>query len=344
MSLKNASDSVLTLPQAPVAVEEETSATGRFLKAALLFTLIGVLIYLGLYAGSEALVYHYAKRNRFFDVMTAPYNNYDYVILGASHAMALDYEDMTPRLEAMTGDHIINLSEVGAGIYLNRLFFNYFMVHHSTQAVVYVADSFAFYSPEWNEDRLNDTRLFVRAPFDPTLVGLLLQDPASRGVVPDYVMGFSKINNPDRFAPDINDDERLKFETTYHPIKQIDQQRIEYLYPKQIDPATFARYLGQFENLIQYLQAHHIRLIVVKPPIPQRFYQMLPHEAEFDQRFRALLDRYGVEFHDFSLVDNDEKYYFNSDHLNKSGVLNFFQQTFAPMLVAAHPPAGSTAK
>ncbi len=333
MSVKTTTQIAVDSNVMPRTVERESSTLRRFIKSSLLFALIGVLIYLALYAGSEQLVYNYAKRNRFFDVKTAPYTNYDYVILGASHAMALDYEDMTPRLEQMTNSKIINLAEVGSGITLNRLFLDYFMINHHTQTVVYVADSFAFYSSQWNEDRLNDTRLFIRAPFDPTLVQVLLQNPASRPVVPDYVLGFSKINNPDRFAPDINDDERTKFETTYRPVKQIDQQRLDYLYPKEIDAATFARYLGDFENLVQYLQARHIRLIVIKPPIPTRFYQMLPNEPQFDQRLKAVLTKYGVEFHDFSLVGNDEKFFFNTDHLNKTGVLNFFDNDFKQVLM-----------
>ncbi len=328
MSLKTRLPTTTEMPVAshdsPIAVEGEHATTRRFLKASLLFVLFGILIYFALYAVSEQLVYNYAKRNRFFDVKTAAFADYDYVILGASHAAALDYEDMTPRLEQMTDSKIINLSEVGAGVTVNRLLLDYFLVSHRTKAVVYVADSFAFYSQQWNEDRLNDTRLFVRAPFDPVLVQVLSETPAGRAVVPDYVLGFSKINNPDRFAPDINDDERTKFNTTYRPVKQIDQQRLDYLYPKQIDEATFQRYLGEFENLVRYLKEHNVRLIVIKPPVPTRFYQMLPQETQFDERMQAILTRYGTEYHDFSLVGNDEKFFFNTDHLNRTGVLNFF--------------------
>jgi hypothetical protein len=326
MSIKTRASVALDSNDLSPVVAQEISTPRRFFKSSLLFILFGILIYFALYAASEQLVYTYAKRNRFFQVKTAQYTDYDYVILGASHAAALDYEDMTPRLEQMTNSKIINLSEVGSGIFVNRLLLDYFLVSHHTRTIVYVADSFAFYSQQWNEDRLNDTRLFVRAPFDPALVQLLLASPAARSSLPDYILGFSKINNPDRFSPDINDDERTKFETTYRPVKQIDQQRLDYLYPKEIDDATFQHYLAEFEDLVRYLQANRIRLIVVKPPIPARFYQMLPNEAQFDERLQVVLNRYGVEFHDFSLVDNDEKFFFNSDHLNKTGVLNFFNR------------------
>ena len=336
MSLKTNLPTTTELPVAspgsPIAVEGESSNMQRFLRSSLRFVLVGMLIYLALYIASEQLVYNYAKRNRFFDVKTAPLAEYDYVILGASHAAALDYEDMTPRLEQMTNSKIINLSELGAGVMFNRTLLDYFLVSHRTQAVVYVVDSFAFYSQTWNEDRFNDTGLFVRAPFDPALVQVLLQQPASRSALLDYVLGFSKINNPNRFAPDINDDERTRFNTTYRPVKQIDQQRLDYLYPKQIDQATFQRYLGQFEDMVISLQARNIRVIAIKPPVPTRFYQVIPGEAEFDQALQAVLGERNVEFHDFSLVGNDEKFYFNTDHLNRTGVLNFFENSLKGVL------------
>jgi hypothetical protein len=336
MSLKTSTPTAtkppIELPNSPAAVAGESSNLQGFLRTSLRFLLVGMLIYLALYVASEALVYNYAKRNRFFDVKTAPLAEYDYVILGASHAAALDYEDMTPRLEQMTSSKIINLSELGAGVTVNRLLLDYFLVSHRIKTVVYVADSFAFYSQAWNEDRLSDTRLFVRAPFDPSLVQVLLQTPAGRGVLPDYVLGFSKVNNPDRFAPDINDDERLNFNKTYRPVKQIDQQRLDYLYPKQLDEATFQRYLGEFENMLRLLKERNVGVIVVKPPLPTRVYNVLPSEAQFDEALKPVVAKYGARFYDFSLVGNDEKFYFNTDHLNKTGVLNFFETSLKAVL------------
>ena len=102
--------------------------------------------------------------------------DYDYVILGASHAAALGYQDMTARLEEMTGASIINLSVVGGGVRVSRLVLRLFPGRASAPTLVYVVDSFAFYSKQWNEERLQDTRLFLRAPFDPRAGRLLLGD------------------------------------------------------------------------------------------------------------------------------------------------------------------------
>jgi hypothetical protein len=298
--------------------------THAFFTPALWFMLIGLLLYGLVYVAGEQLSYHYAKRNRFHVVKTAPRVPYDHVILGASHAAVFDYEDMNARLEEMTRKKILNLSVVGGGITVNRVMLDYFLTAHRTKNVIYVMDSFGFYARDWNEDRLKDTRLFVRAPFDPALVPILLRNAASLPVVLDFVTGFSKINNPDRFKPDVSEDEAVKFSKTYRPVKQIDTQRIEFLYPKQTDPQVLARYLSEFEAWVRNLQQRNIRLIVIKPPLPARVYAMLPNEAQFDNALKQVLVQNGIEYHDFSLVGNDDKYFFNTDHLNRNGVLNFF--------------------
>ncbi|MBI4787423.1 MAG: hypothetical protein HY782_10300 [Chloroflexi bacterium] len=306
--------------------------TRNWQSRALVFLLVGMLIYIAVYAVADQLVYQYAKRNRFFAIKTAPYSDYTYVILGASHAAALDYEDMTVQLERMTGAKILNLSTVGGGITVNRLLLDYFLAQHRTASIVYVLDSFAFYSAQWNEERLSDTALFNRAPFDLALVPVLLQNPASRGAAFDYLIGFSKINNADRFKPDIGDDEATKFNKTYRPVKQIDDQRLKYLYPKPVEPETFRRYVAEFEDLLRHANQRNMRVVVVKPPVPTRFYNVLPNEAQFDETLKPLLAQYGAEFHDFSLVGNDEKFFFNTDHLNKTGVLNLFENYMKPIL------------
>lgn len=306
-----------------------------FLRSALVFALIGFGLYAGLYAASERLIYRYAKRNRFYLINTAPARQYDFVILGASHAAAFDYQDMTPRLEAMTGSRILNLAITGAGVTVNRLVLEYFLARRSTANVVYVVDSFAFYSPQWNEERAQDVRLLHRAPFDPVLARLLLNHPATRLTALNYILGFSKINNPDRFKPDMDDAELDRFNRTYRPIRQIDEQRLEYLYPQAADVSSrFAHYLAEFEDLIRYASAHNIRFIVVKPPIPERIYRALPNETEFDARLKPVLDRQGVEFHDFSLVGNDQRFFFDADHLNRTGTLNFFENYLKGTLTA----------
>jgi len=306
----------------------------RFARAAIAFALIGAVLYLAVYAAAERLVYQHAVRNRFFAVRTAPRAQYDFVLLGASHAGVFEYRDMNQQLEQMSGATIINLSVVGGGVVPNTLLFDYFLTRHRTSHLLYVVDSFAFYSSQWNEERLQDRRLFVRAPFDPALARLLFALPGARGVALDYTAGFSKINNPDRFAVDIPADEGARFDRRYRPVPQLDQERLEYLYPRTVDQDTFGRYLGRFEALLAGAQARGIAVAVIKPPLPARIYRQLPFESEFDAALGGVVARHGIPLLDFSAVNNAEALFQDTDHLNRDGVLAFFSGTLAPLLKA----------
>ena len=320
--------------RAPSTDKTRQAATTRsFVRQSFWFVLIGILIYAGVYAVAEWHLYNYTVRNRFFLVKTASLPRYDYVILGASRAAVFDYEDMNSRLEAMTSANILNLSTLGGGITVNQLLLDYFLVNHETDHVLYFLDSFAFYSPEWNEERVTDVSLYARAPFDPALFRQLLEAPSTRSIASGYLSGFYKMNRPDWLALDISEEEATRFDRTYRPIAQIDQQRMSYLYPDGTDPQTFQRYLADFDAMLQELNAQNIHVIIVKPPLPENIYAMLPAEEAFDAAIQEILLRYPtVEFHDFSLVDNDRQFFFNSDHLNRTGVMNFYEQHLSPML------------
>lgn len=317
-------------PSAPA----DAQALRRFLRHGLWFVLIGVLIYAVIYLVSAQAVARSTVRNRFFLIHTAPATRYDHVILGASRAAVFDYADMNAQLEAMTGSKILNLSIVGGGVVPNRLLLDYFLTRHETDHVVYFVDSFAFYSSEWNEDRLQDVALYQRAPIDLNLARLMLAQPSTRAMVPGYLLGFYKINNSEWFKSDISEEEATRFDKSYRPIPQIDRQRMEYLYPGPVEPATYQRYLSEFEELLRELTAQGIRVTLVKPPLPPRVVEMLPDEARFDADIQQLAQQYGAEFHDFSLVSNDPEFFFNTDHLNQTGVLNFYEHHFKELLAA----------
>lgn len=317
---------------AATAVSPMSSDVRTFLKRGGLFLLVGLAIYAGVYAAAEALVYRYGHRNRFYAVRATPPSRFDYVILGASHAAVFDYRDMNAHLERLTGARIRNLAVVGGGVSVNALLLDYFLTRHSAGAVVYVVDSFGFYSPEWNERRLQDRRLFARAPFDPALVPLLLTHRAGASVAFDYASGFSKINNRERFAADVFPDEVARFDRRYRPVAQLDHERLAYLYPSQVDADVFMKYLAEFDALVGAVQARGMAFIAIRPPIPVRVLRMIPGEAQFDAALRTVLARRGVELHDFSHVGNDDALFQDTDHLNRAGVLEFFNTSLAPML------------
>jgi len=308
-----------------------------------LFMGIGLILYAGVYYGAERLVYRYARFNRFYQIKTSRVPTYDYVILGASHPMPFDYQDMNARLEEMTRLKIINLATPGNGILLNRFILEYFQQEHNVRNILYFLDSFIFYSRAWNEDRFQDVKLFQRAPFDPTLAKMLLrytfQERIAYTVFLDYISGFSKINNRDRFKPDIREDE-AKFERNYRFLKSRDVERIKYLYPSEkVDERVLQQYLNKFVDLIDSLKTQGKTLIIMKPPIPAHIYEMLPQEKVFDERLKVILTLKEVSFYDFSLVANNREYFYDTDHLNRTGVLNFFSNYLKPVLIKHAAPA-----
>lgn len=315
--------------------QDHVEAPARSMPAALrrwpLFIAIGLVLYLGLYFWSEAVLRDHAERNRFYKVATAPLAQYDHVILGASHALPFDYADFNDRLEQASGTTVMNLANEGAGILPNQLILDYFLAGHEAGNVVFFLDSFAFYSPDWNENRL-DSALLLRAPFDPTLVGLLWKYPWARDEILPYASGFAKINNKDRFAPDRTEAELIKFEKTYRPIAQIDNQRITYLYPETVPPETFEHYLAAFETLIETTQAHGAEFIAIKPPTPPRYRDNLPNEAAFDAAIAEIVASRGITYYDFSATLPDDANYYDTDHLNSTGVAAFIDADFANLL------------
>jgi hypothetical protein len=324
----------MAVSAATTKVAEQNVNPAAFLRSAGVFVAIGVVLYVCLFAVAEWLVYRHGDRNRFFMVRTAPATTFDVVVLGASHAAVFDFGDMNARLEGLTGKRILNLSVVGGGIVVNRLLLDYFLTRHRADTIVYVVDSFAFYSREWNEERLEDARLFHRAPFDPALAALLARSGASWRVPFDYVTGFSKINNADRFAPDVPA-EASRFDRRYRPIEQLDRQRIDYLYPAGIDEtvrSTRQRYFSQFEALVAAARERGSRVVLLRPPLPPRTRTLIPGEGEFDAALRDLAARTGAELHDLSGVADDPALYFDSDHLNRTGVLQFYGRYLAGIL------------
>jgi hypothetical protein len=228
----------------------------------------------------------------------------------------------------MTGARIMNLAVVGGGVAVSRVLLDYFLERHLAGEVVYFIDSFAFYAPAWNEERLSDAALFARAPADPALARILWRSPASRATVLDYAVGFSKINNPARLEPDRPQEEGARYERAYRPVPQIDRQRLDYLYPPMSAAARTearTRYLAELSDMIAQVHARDMRFTAIRMPLPERVRRALPDEDAFDAALRAVTARHGASLYDFSRDNNAEELFFDTDHLNLDGTLQFFE-------------------
>jgi hypothetical protein len=264
----------------------------RLAKSALLFVGIGLLIYAGVYYLAEQLVYRTGRSNPLFKIATAERVGFDWVILGASHAMPLDFADFNSHMERETGLRIINLAAPGTGPLYNRFVLDNFAKERTARGLLYVIDSFAFYSAEWNEGRFTDSKLLRRTPFKRSTAGTLSGYIQNEGVDLraglDYVTGFSKINNRERFNRDVWEGEG-QFERVYRQSTAAVRSRIAYLFPDATSSATLARYVSTFAQLIETAEAERICVTVIKMPVPAQFRRLLPDERGFDQAILAAI-------------------------------------------------------
>ena len=308
----------------------------RLANTALVFIAIGLALYAGVYYAAERIMQHTGRSNPFFKIGTVQQSEFDWVILGASHAMPLDFADFNAQMQAETGLRILNLAAPGTGPLYNRFVLEHFLRTHRTRNVLYVADAFAFYSRTWNEERFADAKLLRRTPFDPA-IAVRLWDYASReGVSPraalDYVAGFSKINNRERFERDIWEGE-TQFDRVYRPSASAVKKRIAYLYPDKTAAVALGRYLEALAGVAATARSAGANLVVIKMPVPSPYRGELPDEAAFDAAIARLLADRAIPFHDFSPAMEEPRFYFDSDHLNRPGLTQFFARHLKAVLV-----------
>jgi hypothetical protein len=213
-----------------------------------------------------------------------------------------------------------------------------FLRAHRAHNLLYVVDSFAFWSRAWNEDRFSDAKLIRGTPFAPTTVKLMWDYVRDDGVSPrallDYATGFSKINNRDRFQRDAWEGE-AQFDRVYRPSASAVTKRIAYLYPDTQAPAVLAKYLDDFAGLMEIAGQHDMRIVAVKLPMLTQFRNQLPHEAAFNEGLMRVLADRAVPFCDFSTELDNPNFYFDTDHLNRSGLTELFQRRLKPLLTTS---------
>ena len=308
----------------------------RLGKSALLFIAIGLAIYAGVYYAAEQLMLHTGRSNPLFKIAAVKESTVDWVILGASHAMPLDFADFNAHMQRETGLRILNLAAPGTGPLYNRFVLEHFLRTHRTRNVLYVVDAFAFYSRTWNEERFADAKLLRRTPFEMAIARRLWDYAWDEGVDPravlDYVTGFSKINNRERFERDLWEGE-FQFDRVYRPSASAVKKRIDYLYPEKTSAAALTRYLGEFASLIELARREGVSMVVIKLPTPPQYRSQLPDETQFDEAMSRLATKYEVRFHDFSQALDEPRFYFDTDHLNRAGLTQFFARNLKSILV-----------
>lgn len=321
-----------------------TNTPRRLGRSAFAFVACGLVLYALLFYAAEQLMRSHGRSNPFFKIATLEQPAVDWLVLGTSHAMPLDFGGFNAVIERETGMRVLNLAAQGTGPLYNRFVLEHFLRDHRARNVLFVADSFAFYSRAWNEDRFADSKLLARTPRDPAVAALMWRYVTRQGVDPrallDYASGFSKINNRDRFKTDAWEGE-AQFDRAWRPSATAVKKRMGYLYPDGTDARALDRYMGEFAALVAAARRSGAKVIVVKLPVPDAFGSQLPAEAPFDAALARACAQAGVPLRDFSGALREPRNYFDSDHLNRAGLTQFFERDLKPLLLAG--PAAAPA-
>lgn len=325
----------------------DTIATARSMRQlarrAAAFVGLGLVLYALLFAAAEQLVQRTGHANPLFRIAATREQAVDWVVLGTSHAMPLAFGDTEAAVHRQTGLRLLNLAAPGTGPLYNRFVFEQFLRERRAANLLIAADSFAFYSRTWNEDRFADAKLLARTPYRPAVAAGLWQFVREDGVSPralaDYATGFSKINNRDRFQEDRWEGE-AQFERTWRPSASAVKKRMAYLYPHGNPDAALDRYLAELSRVMALARQAGMRVVVVKLPTPAVYRSQLPQEARFDLALGRVLGAANVPLHDWSAALPEPRFYFDSDHLNRTGVDELLARHLVPMLVSSPPRQG----
>lgn len=308
------------------------------LRAGVRFVAIGLALYALLCAATERLLFHTGRANPIYKIETLDAPSVDWVVLGASHAMPLDFDGVNAGMEQDLGLRIVNLASPGAGPLYNCFVFEHFLHAHGARRMLYVLDSYAFEARDWNEDRFGDAKLLGRTPLAADVAWrfweYVRRDGVDASALAGYLSGFAKVNNRDRFARDVWEGE-AQFDRVARSSPGAVRKRIEYLYPHPADRAVQQRYLEDLGRIIDLARRRGMQVVVLKMPLPRGFRSQLPDEGAFDAAAAGLVRAHGAAWRDDSGDVDDAAAYFDTDHLNRGGVAQYYERRLRALLVAA---------
>jgi len=285
------------------------------------FVLLAVLIYLGLFVWSNHILEPRSDRNPFFRITQAKPHT-DWIVLGASHALPLGFEGVPTMVRDVSGADTLTLAVAGGGPAVSRLVAERYFADHDADGVLVVLDVFAFLDPRWNEARLADADILPKIPADLQTLRVFIR-AISRGLpartVLAYATGFSRINDQSRFETDRWDAE-ARFDSAPRPSDAADAARISYLFPDIPSEATVERAFADIEAMVRLARSHGTRIVLVYPPLPERFRTRMPDLSDIETRLAAEAGRLGVSLIDHRTLIPESRYYFDTDHLNRAGV------------------------
>ncbi|MZR11858.1 hypothetical protein GQE99_02360 [Maritimibacter sp. DP07] len=298
-----------------------------------LFLGLLALLYGVLFVAADQILRAKSARNPFHRIAMAP-AEVDWIVLGASHALPLSMGDMPKVIAARTGADMLSLALTGGGPFTARLIADRFFADHRASGVLVVVDRFTFLDERWNAGRIDDADVLPKIPADRrTLAAFMRAVPHGlpTGALAAYATGFARINDHDRLKRDVWEAE-ARFDTSPRPSPAADAARLDYLYPGPPDETARAAALAEFEGLVDLARTNGAQVVLVCPPLPDRFRARLPATPELDAALIDIVARHDLTFVDFEAAVPEPASYFDTDHLNRNGVGQWLDAGLAALL------------
>jgi hypothetical protein len=245
---------------------------------------------------------------------------YDIVMLGISHARIFSRHRNHERFEALTGAHMINLSQGGGygGLENQHLFLNYFLERGNRATTAWIV-----LSPMLMYNRAMDlTRVaFEREPFELPFFSYVAQHGSgNRFNQLTYYLRSKLFWNWITIKPTSLD----RMDKHIDGLDSAAMARtIPYAYPKGLEEQELDNRMAVLEGLFNTLSTHDMDIVII---LPAALFGKWPGHDRILDRLRPLQATYGFELYDFAeRYTMQTQYFYDHHHLNTDGIERFLQ-------------------
>ncbi len=241
--------------------------------------------------------------------------NFDFVLMGTSHAREFSRSGNHRVIETATGKTFFNLSKGSGhgGLLPNLSAWKYFTKRgNMTKHVIYFVDPWVFFSTKWNEENY----FLEDEPIKAELFWLTVRSGYSPGVLLNY---FKSKIKPSYFSiKPISEQANNKYLSKIDTVLVHKQNEKNYL--DGLDKTIYQKYKLQFSLFVSSLLANNIKVTLIMPPT------LLGEEPGSKMVREFLLQLKGVEFYDHTSLIQDKKLFYDLHHMNSEGIFMYFTQ------------------
>lgn len=323
----------------------------KFIKILFLFIAVNFALY-------NLTIYALYGKSYLTSVCTSPTKqNYDFVLLGTSHA-----EFLYPYLvEPILMKKMKNLGAGSAGIIPQKIQTEcFFYSHNKTKKIIYIIDPWIMYSKRWNEDnyiiknesfeyvyllklienKVSPSIIFsyfrdklldkfeesinnaIKPPTNKTVKASIANIPASETKPLDKTTNEEKVQRQKALEGKTEEEKKII-------ISGWDRDRLETLYNEGKNNENFKRYSAYLEEFIKTVGKNKTDLVFIIPPTEMGSMQ---GREDLVNLLSSLQKHYKFEFMDLSNEMQNDDYYYDREHFTIAGV-EYFTTTYLKPLI-----------